>query len=393
MPLIVSMASSIKLYPWQEKAVKQLKSGKILSGGVGSGKTFTSLVFVLRNYSVPLIVITTAKKRDTHDWQDDAKKVGLKDVTVDSWNNITKYKDLTNHFFIFDEQRVVGYGKWAKTFIKISKSNDWILLSATPGDTWTNYIPAFIANGFYRNKTDFINRHVEFDRFAKFPKIKAYHGTGVLQKHRHDILVPIEDHRVTERERITKKSKYDVKAYSKLQTRMNPFTNEPIENPSEFTQTARKIVSSSEDRQAIFENLVNKIDKVVVFYNYNYELGIILSILSDSGKDYAQWNGHIHEPCPTSDRWVYVVQYTAGAEAWETTDTDSIIFYSPNYSYKIMEQAEGRIDRINTPYHTLKYYYLLSNSPIDKAVMASVRKKKKFNESAWAKGVGHYTRE
>lgn len=391
---MLSMVSkSIKLFPWQEKAVSHLKSGSILCGGVGSGKTFTSLIFVKRRYKCPVVVITTAKKRDTQDWQKDSEEVGLHNVTVDSWNNIEKYKDVKHCFFIFDEQRVVGYGKWAKTFIKISKSNDWILLSATPGDNWMNYIPTFIANGFYRNKTDFINRHVEYDRFAKFPKVKAYHGTAILEKHRRDILVPIENHKTTHRRKIRERTTYDKRLYKILLTRFNPYSNEPIENPSEFTQTARKIVSSSENRQEAFRKLVMKINKVVVFYNYNYELGIILSILSDTGKDYAQWNGHIHEECPTSDNWVYVVQYTAGAEAWETTDTDSMIFYSPNYSYKIMEQAEGRIDRINTKYKELKYYYLVSDSPIDKAVLNSVKNKKKFNESAWAKEVGDYVRK
>lgn len=165
------MASKpISLFPWQEKAVKQLKSGSILCGGVGSGKTFTSLMFVKRNYSVPVIVITTAKKRDTNDWQRDSKKIGLKDVKVDSWNNIEKYKDIKDHFFIFDEQRVVGYGKWAKSFIKISKSNDWILLSATPGDTWMNYIPTFIANGSIETKQTSLTDMLSTTGLPSFPK-------------------------------------------------------------------------------------------------------------------------------------------------------------------------------------------------------------------------------
>lgn len=223
--------------------------------------------------------------------------------------------------------------------------------------------------------------------------MKAFHGTAILERHRRDILVPIENHKETRRLKIRERTTYDKELYKVLNSRFNPYTDEPIANPSEFTQTARRIVASSQDRQSKFKELVMKINRVVVFYNYNYELGIILSILSDSGRDYAQWNGHIHEECPTSDKWVYVVQYTAGAEAWETTQTDSMIFYSPNYSYKIMEQAEGRIDRIGTKFTDLKYYYLVSNSPIDKAVLASVDKKKKFNESAWAKEVGHYARE
>lgn len=385
-------SNSISLFPWQEKAVERLKPGNILCGGVGSGKTFTSLVYFKRNFADRnLVVITTAKKRDTKDWQRDTSKLGIRNVKVDSWNNLKKYSDISGAFFIFDEQRVVGYGSWAKNFIKISRSNKWILLSATPGDTWLNYIPVFIANGWYKNKTAFMERHVEYDRFAKFPKVKKFHNTGVLKSYRDRILVPMPHQKKTYRMRIRERTSYDKELYSILNKRMNPYTNEPIENPSEFTQTARRIVSTSQDRIDTFRSLVMKINRVVVFYNYNYELDVILNVLANSGKPYSQWNGTSHEEIPEGNSWVYVVQYTAGAEAWECTYANSMIFYSPNYSYKIVEQAEGRIDRMNNRFLLLFYYYLYSDAPIDKAVLASLNNKKKFNESAWAKEVGPYS--
>jgi len=385
-------SNSISLFPWQEKAVNRLRPGNILCGGVGSGKTFTSLVYFQRNFADRnLVVITTAKKRDTGDWQRDTSKLGIRNVEVDSWNNLKKYSDISGAFFIFDEQRVVGYGSWAKNFIKISKSNKWILLSATPGDTWLNYIPVFIANGWYKNKTAFMERHVEYDRFAKFPKVKKFHNTGVLKSYRDRILVPMPHQKKTYRMRIREKTSYNKELYSILNKRINPYSNEPIENPSEFTQTARRIVSTSQDRIDTFRSLVMKINRVVVFYNYNYELDVILNVLANSGKPYSQWNGTSHEEIPEGNSWVYVVQYTAGAEAWECTYANSMIFYSPNYSYKIVEQAEGRIDRMNNRFLLLFYYYLYSDAPIDKAVLESLNNKKKFNESAWAKEVGPYS--
>ena len=385
-------SNSISLFPWQEKAVNRLRSGNILCGGVGSGKTFTSLVYFQRNFADRnLVVITTAKKRDTGDWQRDTSKLGIRNVQVDSWNNLKKYSDISGAFFIFDEQRVVGYGSWAKNFIKISKSNKWILLSATPGDTWLNYIPVFIANGWYKNKTAFMERHVEYDRFAKFPKVKKFHNTGILKSYRDRILVPMPHQKKTYRMRIREKTGYSKELYAILNKRMNPYSNEPIENPSEFTQTARRIVSTSQDRIDTFRSLVMKINRVIVFYNYNYELDVILNVLANSGKPYSQWNGAKHEEIPEGNSWVYVVQYTAGAEAWECTYANSMIFYSPNYSYKIVEQAEGRIDRMNNRFLLLFYYYLYSDAPIDKAVLKSLDGKKKFNESAWAKEVGPYS--
>lgn len=384
------MGFNLKLYSWQEKAISQLHSGSLLYGGVGSGKTLTALMYYKKNYGqLPLYVITTAKKRDSKDWENEAELAGVEHLVVDSWNNIKNYRDVQEAFFIFDEQRVVGYGTWSKTFIKMSKVNRWIMLTATPGDTWSDYIAVFIANGFYRNKTDFESQHVEYDRFAKFPKIKAYHNQSKLQANRKKILVEMHMPRTTTRERITLMAGYNAPLYRKVtQARFNPFKdNQPIKTPGEYTQIARRIVGDSEDRKNHVTLLLTEIPRPIVFYNYEYERKALIDICEGLNLNYAQWNGHKHEEIPDTDTWVYLVQYTAGAEGWNCTLTDSIIFYTPNYSYKIMEQAEGRIDRLNTPYKHLKYYYLQSASPIDRAVFKAIEKKHRFNALAWAKEV------
>lgn len=386
-----------KLYPWQEKAVDQLSSGKVLYGGVGSGKTLTALSFYKKNYShIPLYVITTAKKRDTHDWEKEAKMVGIEDLTVDSWNNIKDYKNVYNSFFIFDEQRAVGYGAWGKNFIKICHLNAWLMLSGTPGDNWTDYMVLFIANNWYKNKTDFENQHVEYDRFAKFPKIKAYHNVGKLQHLRTELLVKMDMTRETERERIDIVTGYNQPLYRSItQTRQDPDTGRPFQSASGYTQCMRKLVSTSQDRIERVTKLIQFLDRPIIFYNYNYELETLLDICSKiDGRTVAQWNGRKHEEIPETSSWVYLVQYTAGAEGWNCTSTDTVIFYSPNYSYKIMEQAEGRIDRLNTSFKHLKYYFVQSASPIDRAVFKAIEKKRRFNEAAWAKeSLGQNVRE
>ena len=150
-----------------------MHDGCILDGKVGSGKTITSVAYfyskvcggdISKVYSMSkpmdLYVITTAKKRDSLDWEDECKAFGIfsdsnlnqdaHKFVVDSWQNVSKYTDVTNAFFIFDEQKVVGRGKWVKSFLKISKSNRWILLSGTPGDTWGDYAAIFVANRYYK---------------------------------------------------------------------------------------------------------------------------------------------------------------------------------------------------------------------------------------------------
>ena len=375
---------SVKLYDDQLKAVEKLTSGKILCGKVGSGKSLTALFFYKKEYpDRDLYVITTAKKRNDKDWEEEASKLGIKDITVDSWNNIKKYKSKQNSFFIFDEQRVGGFGKWARTYIQIARNNLWILLSATPGDVWTDYISVFIANGFYRNKTEFIAEHVEYDRFVTYPKVKAYHNVPKLMYYRDKIIVTMADTRRTRRHKHYELVGYDKRSYDySLKYHWDVLNDVPVENASQMTQLVRRIVATSDERIERAKDILESHDKIICFYNYNYELDILRSSCEALKKPYAEWNGHKHEDIPSDAKWAYIVHYAA-AEGWNCTETDSMLFYSMNYSYKVMEQAEGRIDRMNTEFEDLHYYYLISNSSIDGSIMRALKNKKKFNEGVW----------
>lgn len=393
------------MYPYQEDAIKRLKTGDILCGGVGSGKSRTALAyfyilcggkigtkkFVKMTRKMDLYIITTARKRDTGEWEDELKVFGMsvdKGVVVDSWNNIKKYTDVSGAFFIFDEQRVVGYGAWTKAFLKITKANEWILLSATPGDTWLDYMPVFIANGFYRNKSEFMREHVVYKRFVKFPQVERYVNEGRLLRQRNMILVDMDFERPTEAHHIDIVVDYDREKYREvMRNRWDIWNDEPLMNASAYCQALRRVVNSSETRSEAVLDVIRKHPKVIIFYNYNYELELLRAL------DYkgiwkeikvAEWNGHKHMDIPRGDFWVYLVQYTAGAEGWNCTKTDTMIFYSPNYSYKIMQQAAGRIDRLNTPYKDLYYYHLKTKSGIDLGIDRALKTKKRFNERRFA---------
>ena len=380
---------SVPLYDYQQDAVDRLKNGSILCGGVGSGKSRTSLAYYYKvARTKDLYIITTARKRDTKEWEDEVEPFNLKrKVTIDSWNNIGKYKDVVNAFFIFDEQRVVGYGAWVKSFLKITRVNEWILLSATPGDTWQDYIPVFIANGFYRNKTEFAREHIIYSRFSKYPKIDRYVNEGKLLRLRRQILVTMDFKRKTVSHHEDVYVSYDISLYKDVtRSRWDPYKNEPIPDASGLCYVWRKIVNTSEARQLALLEIFEKHPKLIVFYNFNYELDILKEIFGAyAGVQVAEWNGHKHESIPTGPSWVYLVQYTAGAEGWNCITTDTIVFYSQNYSYKIRQQAAGRIDRLNTPYTDLYYYHLKSRSGIDLAISKALKEKKKFNESKYVK--------
>ena len=380
---------SVPLYDYQQDAVDRLKNGSILCGGVGSGKSRTSLAYYYKvARTKDLYIITTARKRDTKEWEDEIEPFNLKrKVTIDSWNNIGKYKDIVGAFFIFDEQRVVGYGAWVKSFLKITRVNEWILLSATPGDTWQDYIPVFIANGFYRNKTEFAREHIIYSRFSKYPKIDRYVNEGKLLRLRRQILVTMDFKRKTVSHHEDIYVSYDISLYKDVtRSRWDPYKNEPIPDASGLCYVWRKIVNTSEARQVALLEIFEKHPKLIVFYNFNYELDILKEMFGAyAGVQVAEWNGHKHESIPTGQSWVYLVQYTAGAEGWNCITTDTIVFYSQNYSYKIRQQAAGRIDRLNTPYTDLYYYHLKSRSGIDLAISKALKEKKKFNESKYVK--------
>lgn len=393
--------NDIPLYPHQQEAVSKLHNGAILCGGVGTGKSRTALYYYVTKVlgetkSSPgasrpalLYIITTARKRDTKDWEKEAEPFeGLSIAAIDSWNNIAKYADVQDAFFIFDEQRVVGYGKWSKSFIRIAKANQWILLTATPGDTWLDYIPVFIANGFYRNKTDFTCRHVVYRRFAKYPIVDRFVDTGILIKHRNDILVPMKYRKKTIPHDEVVWCPFDKEAQKEiLVRRWDIFKGEPIKDAGGLCYVLRRLVNSDPARIQTLKGLILQHPKAIVFYNFDYELALLQEAARDLDICCKQWNGHKHEPLPEGDRWMYLVQYTAGAEGWNCTETDTVIFYSQNYSYKIMTQAAGRIDRLNTPFEDLYYYHLCSRSGIDLAIRKAIKEKRNFNESLFAGGV------
>ena len=400
--------AGIQLYDYQLDAIDRMQNGCILVGGVGSGKSRTSLGYYYKEQGgdlnskkhvkmknpKDLYIITTARKRDTKEWEGEMAPFLLtthsdiayykNKVVVDSWNNIQKYKDVKDAFFIFDEQRVVGYGAWSKSFIKIAKFNDWILLSATPGDTWSDYIPVFIANGFYKNKTQFQDDHIIWSRFSKYPKIDRYTNTGRLIRLRDRILIEMDFKRETVSHHEDVFVKYDISMYKDVgKFRWNPYKQEPILNASELCYIWRRIVNSDDSRQVALLEIFEKHPKMIVFYNFDYELDILKGLYYGDDVEVAEWNGHKHQPIPETDSWVYLVQYTAGAEGWNCIKTDTIVFFSQNYSYKVMQQAAGRIDRLNTPFRELWYYHLKTRSGIDLAISRALREKKNFNEGRY----------
>lgn len=397
------------LYDFQFEAVGKLHTGAILNGGTGSGKSRTALGYYfrlnggdlrrrdskMRKNPMDLYIITTAAKRDRQEWLGDMApylittnpdiSIYSHTVKIDSWNNISKYVDISGAFFIFDEDRVTGYGAWVKSFLKITRQNQWIILSATPGDTWMDYMPVFIANGFYKNKTDFCYQHVIWSRFAKFPKIDKYVNTKRLERLRDSVLIDMDFNRRTIQHHESVYCDYNHLEYrTYIKERFNIWTNEPVKNAAELCYGMRRIVNEDTDRQVKLMEIFEDHPKLIIFYNYNYEREILLGLFDKiDGCEIGEWNGHAHTKVPDGPEWIYLVQYNAGAEGWNCITTDTIVFFSQTYSYKQLQQACGRIDRLNTRFVDLYYFHLKSRSGIDAAISRALDSKKKFNEGAY----------
>ena len=395
------------LYPHQWDAVNRMFDGCILNGGVGSGKSRTGLYYFFKEYGgrkepeyVPMVdppdlyIITTAKKRNELEWEgelipyllsiNESDNYYNNKVVVDSWQNIKKYIDVKDAFFIFDEDHVTGSGAWVKAFYKITKSNRWIILSASPGDTWQEYIAVFVANGFFKNKTEFNRKHCVFSRFSKYPKVERYLDEGRLIRLRNKILIDMDFERHTVPNHEDVYCNYDISKYKDvIRTRWDPFKDAPIEQPSALCYTLRRIVNSNESRQVKLLELLETIPRAIIFYNFDYERDILLNLHYGEGVEVAEHSGHAHQPVPDGEKWVYLCQYNSACEGFNCIKTDTIIFFSQSYSYKTMIQAAGRIDRLNSPYKNLYYYHLKSRSGIDLAISKALSQKKKFNETRW----------
>jgi hypothetical protein len=397
------------LYDFQMEAVNNAFNGSVLNGDVGSGKSRTGLFYFFKeqggwideNGYIPmknpkdLYIITTAMKRDKHEWEGELIPFQMypkrelnrydHEIVVDSWNNIKKYVDVEGAFFIFDEDKICGTGTWAKSFLKITKKNDWIMLSATTGDTWLDYMTLFIANGFYKNITEFKREHVIYDPYCRnFPRVSGYRNTGKLIRLRDRLLIDMTFNRHTTRHHEDVYCSYDIPKYKDaIRNRWDPFKDEPIQQASGLCYVLRRIVNTDEDRQMKLLELLEDHPKAIIFYNFDHERDILLNLGYAPGTEIAEWSGHAHQPLPTGDRWVFLCQYTAGCEGWSAITTNTMIFFSQNYSYKVMTQATGRIDRLNTKFVDLYYYHLKSRSGIDLAISKAIKEKKIFNETKW----------
>lgn len=400
------------LYDFQLDAVNRMRNGCILCGSVGSGKSRTGLFYYfkenggwiegdeytpMKRSPQDLIIITTPQKRDNFEWSSELSVYRLSNypdlnilydnrVIIDSWNRIKEYVNEKNCFFIFDEDRLTGNGAWVKSFLKIAKNNNWIILSATPADTWIDFIPVFIANGYYRNRTEFNKEHVRFSQYTKYPMVEGYFNEEKLKLIRDDILVDMDFTRNTIQHHEDIYCRYSVSKYREIiRNRWDPFKNEPIGQASGLCYTLRRLVNSDESRQVALLELIEKNPKAIIFYSFDYELEILKSIAYPEGTTVAEYNGHTHDPLPDGGKWVYLVNYASGNAGWNCITTNCIIFFSQSYSYKIMTQAAGRIDRLNTPYTDLYYYHLKTRSGIDLAISKALREKKKFNERKFTK--------
>ena len=228
--------------------------------------------------------------------------------------------------------------------------------------------------------------HIVYNSNVKYKKVDRYLNTGRLIRLRSKILVDMDFDRKTVSHNEDVYCRYNTTLYKEtIKNRWDPFDGKPIEQASSLCYILRRIVNSDESRQMAVLELFERHPRMIIFYNFDYELDILKGLYYGDEVEIGEWNGHKHQPIPDGKKWVYLVQYNAGAEGWNCIRTDTIVFYSQNYSYKMLEQARGRIDRLNTPFTDLYYYHLKTRSGIDLAISKALAEKRNFNERKFVK--------
>ena len=232
--------------------------------------------------------------------------------------------------------------------------------------------------------------HIVYDRYAKFPKVSKYLNERKLNRLRDTILIDMKFDRHTVQHHHDITTEFDRKKYKEvMKNRWDPYKEQPIEQASGLCYVLRHIVNEDKTRAEAILDIYKKHPRLIIFYNFTYERDILIDLDYGEGVEVAEYNGLTHQPIPTGDKWVYIVNYMAGAEGWNSIQTNAIAFYSQTYSYKILQQSIGRIDRLNTPYTDLHYYHLKSKSAIDISINRALKQKKIFNARSFIDGRGY----
>ena len=400
------------LYEYQKSAVKDLLDGKhFVISGTGSGKGAMAVVWAKavceRTGKKDVLVVTTASKSRTGDFEDDADlwngeewRKTLSSFVVISWHKLSQFVSknwlsIDNFVMVFDEVAKASAGVssgMGKAFLSSTKKNpDWAGFTATPGDVWLKFYPYFQACGLVRNKSNFLSEFTTIATYKGYPEIVRYVNEDKLLDMWKEISIapdtsamlaelPDENHK-------TKTFKKPSTYAKTLKTRMSP-DGEMLDTSGALCAELRR-QCFTKDKQEWLRDFVEGLGTNCVFF-YNFiktgdELEATLQKALPKGAKVWRIDGKVHD-IPTEKtigRYdVVICQWQSGSEALNFQFMNYWCAVELCYSYSTAIQARGRIKRIGQK-KNMYYYYLLTEDTIEQDILKCLKSKGQFSESVW----------
>jgi SNF2 family DNA or RNA helicase len=136
----------------------------------------------------------------------------------------------------------------------------------------------------------------------------------------------------------------------------------------------------NQDKLDALKDLIDSTeDRLIVFYNFNDELNLILNLIGDrpvsiingSTKDLSAYEDH--------DDAVTLVQYQAGAMGLNLQKANKIIYFTLPEKSELFEQSKKRIHRIGQTQRCFYYIMMVENS-IEEDVLSTLEMRKDYTD-------------
>lgn len=384
----------ITLYKYQQEYFKHVKPNYIYDMDTGTGKTIMGLNHHQEYFKdKKLLIVAPASKINEGGWQRTIEEHYPNiDYDTCTYNMLSKkYTEYKNYFVIFDECHRLknSTGVWGKAGYNLTKiASGFILLSATCiPNGWEDSINYFKMFGLTKNKSQFIKNnaitsiamgYMEILGWRNEPKLKNMWKTisRRLSKDEATDLPPLvfeniyfkpsNIYKAIKRDRIYDGIMYDNQMKLRHGLRLNTNLKNKIEYIKEFVD--------------------NTNDNIIIFYNYDEELKLLLEnidkkiyLCNGTTKDY-----------PKKSEWdsikntVTLANYKSGSEAVEFTYANIMIYFSPTESYTEYYQSYGRCYR-NGQTKKVTCYKFITNDTIEADIYRALDNKQDFNINLWEK--------
>lgn len=297
--------------------------------------------------------------------------------------------------------------KRMKNLIKLTKSSyitTTLGLSATPfSNSYIDVAPYLILAGFYKNKSQFLKRHIKhFDKY--FAPITGP-GTGIvaksyfkdpdlITKRFESIKVSIDTSQYYPKvERFHIKShlnKDTATQYRQIKLDYKHHIN--YEYPIQARTEQQRLISNHDyekDLQLLKILQWRKNIKqapVLIFYQYSSSLANLLQVLTQSYPLYKikiiNGNHRLNfEQAPSNPDTIILIQYQAGGEGLDWQWSNLSIFYEAPVQYEKLVQARGRNVRDKSIMKRVYHYELESANTIDSERWNIMKHHKDFTDS------------